>query len=289
MSLSGRIRPGGTRVAITSGKGGVGKTSVAVNLATALARLGHRVGILDADFGLGNVDVMLGMTPGAHVGSLLTGDKPLEEVAVDLPSGVRVVPAGSGVRALTSLTPAQWTRLGHAIDALAEDLDFLLIDTAPGIDDHVFQLARLVDEVIVVTSHEPTAIVDAYAMVKLLIAATPTTAIGIVVNAARDAAQADLVFRQLATAAKRFLGRSVTSYGFVVRDARVGQAVMEQEPIVTRAPESPASLCFRRLALRVANLLKPGPGPARATQVHTARPGMMSVEEFTEVEAPRCA
>lgn len=291
MSVSGRLRPGATRVAITSGKGGVGKTSVTVNLATALARMGHRVGVLDADFGLGNVDVMLGMSPGAHVGSVLAGDKRLDEVVVTLPSGVRVIPAGSGVRALTALTAPQWARLGTAIDELARDLDFLIIDTAPGIDDHVFQLARLADEVIVVASPEPTAIVDAYAMVKLLVAAIPEAPIGVVVNAARDAAQANLVFLQIVTAAKRFLGRSITSYGFVVRDGRVAQAVMDQEPVVTRDANAPASVCFRRLALRVANLLKPVPGPLRPRRAPApvVRPSVMTCEEFAEVEAPRCA
>ena len=132
-------------------------------------------------------------------------------------------------------------------------------------------------------------IVDAYAMVKLLVAATPGTAIGIVVNTVRDAAQADLVFRQLATATKRFLGRVVTSYGFIVRDGRVGQSIVEQEPVVTRAPDAPASLCFRRLALRVASLLKPGPGPARSAGLQTTPSSEMTLEEFIHVEAPRCA
>ncbi|MES1255856.1 MAG: P-loop NTPase, partial [Acidobacteriota bacterium] len=254
MSAIGRTRPRAVRVVITSGKGGVGKTSVTVNVAAWLARLGRRVGVLDADFGLGNVDVMLGMTPPRHVGSLLSGDLPLAQVLVEGPHGIRVVSAGSGVRALTALTPVQWARLDETVDAMGADLDFLLIDTGPGIDDHVFRVAGLADEIIVVTSHEPTAIVDAYAMVKLLVASRPDARIGLVVNAAPDAAQAAIVFRQLAMAVKQFLARGVNDYGFIARDPHVGEAVLGQQPVVVRAPDAPASLCFRRLALRVANM-----------------------------------
>jgi flagellar biosynthesis protein FlhG len=288
MSPIGRPRPGAIRVVITSGKGGVGKTSVTVNVAAWLARLGRRVGVLDADFGLGNVDVMLGMTPARHVGSLLSGDLPLDQVLVDGPHGIRVVPAGSGVRALTALTPVQWARLDETVDAMGADLDFLLIDTGPGIDDHIFRVAGLADEIIVVTSHEPTAIVDAYAMVKLLVTSRPDVRIGLVVNAAPDAAQAELVFRQLAMAVKQFLERGVNYYGFIARDPRVGEAVLDQQPVVVRAPDAPASLCFRRLALRVANMPKPGPGPSRLVVPPASIP-VVSVEEFVGMEAPRCA
>jgi flagellar biosynthesis protein FlhG len=288
MSPIGRPRPGAIRVVVTSGKGGVGKTSVTVNVAAWLARLGRRVGVLDADFGLGNVDVMLGMTPTRHVGSLLSGDLPLDQVLVDGPHGIRVVPAGSGVRALTALTPVQWARLDETVDAMGADLDFLLIDTGPGIDDHIFRVAGLADEIIVVTSHEPTAIVDAYAMVKLLVTSRPDARIGLVVNAAPDAAQAELVFRQLAMAVKQFLERGVNYYGFIARDPRVGEAVLDQQPVVVRAPDAPASLCFRRLALRVANMPKPGPGPSRL-MVPPASIPVVSVEEFVGMEAPRCA
>jgi flagellar biosynthesis protein FlhG len=287
MSLSGHTRSGGTRIAITSGKGGVGKTSVTVNLAASLARLGYRVGVLDADFGLGNVDVMLGMTPSLHVGSLLAGDAPLDDVFVDGPHGIRLIPAGSGVRALTALTAAQWTRLDETVDAMGADVDFLLMDTAPGIDDHVFRVAGLADEIIVVTSHEPTAIVDAYAMVKLLVGSRPDARIGIVVNAVRDGAQADAVFRQLAMAIRQFLHRGVHYYGFIERDPRVSQAVLDQQPVVVREPDAPASLCFRRLALRVATMRRPGT-PARPTAQPAARP-VMTLEEFAGMEAPRCA
>ncbi len=167
------IKPRGTILAITSGKGGVGKTNVSINLAVSLARLGHRVGILDADFGLGNIDVMLGLTPTLHLGHLLAGERTLDEITIEGPLGVRIIPAGTGIRALTALTPAQWQALRDVILRAAVDLDFLILDTAAGISDNVVELLLLAERVLVVTSFEPTAVVDAYAMVKILTAAAP--------------------------------------------------------------------------------------------------------------------
>jgi flagellar biosynthesis protein FlhG len=127
-------------VAVTSGKGGVGKTNVVINLAVSLARLRHRVAILDADFGLGNVDVLLGLAPTAHLGAVLAGEATLDEILMDGPSGVKVIPSGSGVRSLTALTPMQWDRLRDALDEVANTVDFLIIDTASGISDNVIDM-----------------------------------------------------------------------------------------------------------------------------------------------------
>src|SRR5690242_19717176 len=141
-------KPRGAILAVTSGKGGVGKTNVVINLAVSLARLGHRVGILDADFGLGNIDVMLGLTPAYHLGHLLTGERSLEEIVLEGPLGVQIIPAGTGIRELTNLTPAQWTRLEETLRKVSSGLDFLLIDTAAGISDNVVELLMLAERVI---------------------------------------------------------------------------------------------------------------------------------------------
>jgi flagellar biosynthesis protein FlhG len=266
---------GATVIAVTSGKGGVGKTNVVVNLAVALARLGHRVGILDADFGLGNVDVLLGLTPDAHVGHLLSGEKALNDIVLQGPLGVRIVPASSGLQSLTALTPAQRGRLNEALDTLRRELDFLLIDTASGVSDNVMEMLLLAARVVVVTSLEPCAVVDAYATAKILSASAPDKEIGVVVNSVRDGHEAALAFKQLDTAATRFLGRRLRYYGFIAADPAVRESVVVQRAIVDHLPQAPASRCFRILASRMAGLgpatgglrLAAAPGSGAATEV----------------------
>jgi flagellar biosynthesis protein FlhG len=241
-------------MAVASGKGGVGKTNVAVNLAVALARLRHRVGLLDADFGLGNVDVLLGLAPERHIGHLLAGEATLHEILIDGPGGVQILPASSGLQALTALTPAQRIILSAAFDTVCSRLDYLLIDTASGISDNVVETMLLAGRVILVTSVEPAAIVDAYATAKVLSTMAPETEIGIVVNSVRDAEEASLAFRQLDVAANRFLKRSLHYYGYISEDPAVRDAVVSQRAIVEHMPQSPASRCFRILAARMAGL-----------------------------------
>ena len=241
-----------TVIAVASGKGGVGKTNVAVNLSVALARLGHRVGLVDADFGLGNVDVLLGLTPERNIGALLTGAASLDDLVVEGPAGVQIVPAGSGLRELTSFTTAQRAIVADAFVRLRRRFDFLLIDTAAGISDSVIDTILLADRALVVTSLEPSAIVDAYATVKVLTAASPATEIGIVVNRVRTAEDATVAFRQLEMATLRFLRRSVKFYGFVNEDAALRDAVLIQRAVVEEAPQGDATRCFRLLASRLA-------------------------------------
>jgi len=211
MSLIGSTtrRPAATRIAVTSGKGGVGKTSIAVNLAVAMSRLGHQVGLVDADFALGSVDVFLGLTPDVHLGAVLSGTRSIAEVMLAGPSGIRVIPAGSGVRELAAIDAPRWARMVEAMHDAGRDLDFLLFDTAPGISGNVLDTIGLADYVVVITSFEPSAVVDAYAIIKLISASDPAKPIGVVVNTARDAEEAGLVFRQISTAAERFLRRTL--------------------------------------------------------------------------------
>lgn len=250
-------------LAVTSGKGGVGKTHVVVNLAVALARLGYRAGIIDADFGLGNVDVLLGLTPECHIGHLVSGEKALADVVIPGPFGVQIIPASSGLRSLTALTASQRARLNDALAQIQAGLDFLLIDTAPGISDNVIEVLLLAERVILVTSLEPAAVVDAYATAKVLSGSAPEKEIGVVVNAVRDAREAELAFRQLDLAATRFLGRSLRYYGFIADDPAVRDAVLAQRAIVDHRPKSQASRCFRILASRIAGF---GPVHERPTQ-----------------------
>jgi len=273
----------GTILAVTSGKGGVGKTNVVINLAASLARLGHRVGIIDADFGLGNVDVLLGLTPEYHVGHVLTGEKNIADITIQGPLGVKIVPAGSGIRELTALNAVQWRRFQKIVQAVGADLDFLLIDTAAGISDNVVDLLQLAERVLVVTSYDPAAVVDAYAMIKILTTTARKKDIGVVVNATRDADEASLVFRQLDVAASKFLDRSLRFDGYIVSDPGVREAVLGQRPIVDHLPQAPASRCFRILASRLAGFTPDG-GASRGAGSH---PYVMS--PAMSLEATRCA
>jgi len=247
-----------TVLAITSGKGGVGKTNVTINVAIAMARLGLRVGVLDADFGLGNVDVLLGIAPVAHIGHVVAGEKRLQDVLVRGPHGITIIPAGSGLQSMTSLSGAQRDRLLAALDLACRDLDFLLIDTAAGISDNVMEMLKLAERIVLVTSLEPSAIVDAYALTKVLTGTDAGKDIGVVINSARSAEEASVAFRQIETATRRFLKRSVSYYGHITDDPAVRESVLVQRAIIDLLPQSPASRCYRIVASRLAGL-----GPAQ--------------------------
>lgn len=275
----------GLTIAVTSGKGGVGKTALTVNLSIALARLDLRVGILDADFGLGNVDVMLGLTPMSHIGSVMAGEKALGEIGATTVSGVRVFPAGNGIRSLTTMAGGAWARLQSGMEDLSATLDYLLVDTGPGIGDTALKVARATDRAIVVTTCEPTALVDAYAMTKLLIARSPQREVGVVVNMARDADEGRHVVRQLARAVQQFLGASIRYYGHVERDPQVTESVQAQRPLMALDLDCPAARAYDRLARRIAHWVPPASRRASAPLPM----GVMTTEDFARTEARSCA
>jgi flagellar biosynthesis protein FlhG len=189
---------------------------------------------------------------------VVAGEKNLQDVMVDGPLGVRIIPASSGMQSLTALDPGQRDRLFDALDAVCETLDFLLIDTAAGISDNVMDMLGLAERVVLVTSLEPSAIVDAYALTKVVWRVDPTKEVGVVVNGVPSADEARQAFTQLETATKRFLGRPVAYYGFIADDPAVRDSVLVQRAIVDRSPQSPASRCYRIVASRIAGL-----GPSR--------------------------
>jgi flagellar biosynthesis protein FlhG len=269
-------------IAVTSGKGGVGKTSVAIHLAGALANLRRRVALVDADFALGNIDVRLGLTPTEHLGGVLAGECDVDAITMTGPLGIDVVPAASGVRELSHLEPIQWRRLARALSDLAEDRDFLVIDTASGVSDAVLDVIGLADYALVVASDEPAALVDAYATIKLVTEADRTKPIGVVVNAIRDADDAERVYSQLSRASRRFLQRPLRDDGYIVDDPSVCAAPPASARLGDDLAASPAGRCFRRLAARLAAaaVVPPDPGPA---------PALVRLDAPALVEAPRCA
>jgi flagellar biosynthesis protein FlhG len=239
-------------VAVTSGKGGVGKTNVVANLSVCLSELGKNIVVLDADFGLANLDVLLGLTPRYHLGHVLFGNKTLTDVMVQGPKGIRIIPASSGLQRMSELTLAQRNHLVESFTNLDSDTDYFIIDTAAGISRNVIHFLLSAQDVIVVSAPEPTAIVDAYAVIKIILAEDPKKHIQVLINSVEHAEEAHEVFCQINSVVKRFLNREIDYLGHVERDSHVAQAVRSQMVVTHRFPNAPASRCFRDLACRIA-------------------------------------
>jgi flagellar biosynthesis protein FlhG len=235
-------------IAITSGKGGVGKTNVVANLAIALANMRKKVTILDADFGLANIDVLLGLAPRYNLRDFIFGDLELEDIMVDGPQGVRIIPASCGTEKMADLTTDQQSKLIHAISGMADETDYLLIDTAAGISRNVINFLMAAGVVVVVTTPEPTAIVDAYLVIKILSRREPGKRISVLVNSVAGVHEAQSVFHQIDTAAQRFLDKPLELLGFIERDGNVLEAVRQQGPVTSLYPQSAASICIKNVA-----------------------------------------
>ena len=238
-------------VAVTSGKGGVGKTNVVANLSVCLSELGKKVVVLDADFGLANLDVLLGLTPRYHLGHVLFGNKLLADIMVQGPQGIRIIPASSGLQRMSELTLAQRNHLVESFTHLDSDTDYFIIDTAAGISRNVIHFLLTAQEVIVVSAPEPTAIVDAYAVIKIILAENHDKNIQVLINSVDRAEDAQEVFCQINSVVKRFLDREVGYLGHIERDSHVLQAVRSQTLVTHRFPNATASRSFRNLARRM--------------------------------------
>ena len=235
-------------LAVTSGKGGVGKTNVVANLAVALARLGKRVLVLDADLGLGNLDVLLGLIPRYTLEHVLAGEKRLSDIAITGPGGIRILPASSGVQDLTHLTPPQQILLQQELEHLSSSIDLLLIDTGAGISSNVLFFASAAHEILVVASPEPTSITDAYALMKVLSHRYNETHFRLLVNMARNQREGLDVYRKMGLVADRFLNISIDYVGFIPDDDYVPLSVCRQRPVIELYPQAPANLEFQRVA-----------------------------------------
>src|SRR5205814_629972 len=212
-------------IAITSGKGGVGKSNVAVNVALELAVRGHRVSLFDADCALANTDVLLGLNPHYHLGHVLSGQRTLEQVVIEAAHGLRLIPGGSGTEELANLSLEQHAQLVSDLQALERDSDFMIIDTAAGIAANVTGVLRAAMEVIIITTPDPTAVVDAYATIKVLHQYSPNKPVHIVVNDIVGIGEAEEIFGQIQNAATRFLKHPLDHLGTIPRDEQLVEAV----------------------------------------------------------------
>jgi flagellar biosynthesis protein FlhG len=238
-------------IAVTSGKGGVGKTNVVANLAVSLSELDRKVIILDADFGLANIDVLLGLAPRYHLGHVLFGSKSISEILIQGPKGVRVLPASSGMQQMAELTSAQRNRIMDCFSDLEAATDYFVIDTAAGISRNVMHLLLMSQEIIVVSSPEPTSIVDAYAVIKIVLTENPKKQVQVLINCAESANEALDVYLQINSVVQRFLNREIDFLGHVELDPLVTKAVRSQMLVTQKYPDAPSSRCFRDIARRI--------------------------------------
>jgi flagellar biosynthesis protein FlhG len=235
-------------IAVTGGKGGTGKSSVAVNLATGLVQAGRRTMLLDGDLGLANLDVLLGLTARCTLEHVLRGERRLEEIIIQTGSGVRVVPGASGVAKLATLSSSEQAGLIQAFGALPEPLDVLIVDTAAGISETVLQFCQSAQQVLVVLRDEPTSLTDTYALIKVLSRQRGVRQFRVLANMTRNAGQGESVFRRLQSVTDRYLTVSLDFVGEIPEDSALPKSVQAQRPVLELYPGSPAAQAFRRLA-----------------------------------------
>ena len=240
-------------ITIASGKGGVGKTNVSVNLAIALATQGKNVTILDADLGLANIDVMLGLHSDQNLSNVMNGECDLEEILLDGPQGIKVIPASSGVKNMAELSPAQHAGLVSAFSELSHDIDVLLVDTAAGISDSVTSFSRAAQEVLVVVCDEPASITDAYALIKLLSKEQGIFKFHILANMVSGPQQGREVYDKLSKVSNRFLDVALEYVGHIPYDEHLQKAVKRQKAVVEAFPRSRSAQAFQTLSKKVNN------------------------------------
>jgi flagellar biosynthesis protein FlhG len=244
-------RHDGRVVAITSGKGGVGKTNIVANLGVAFKRLGKKVLILDADMGLGNLDVLIGLAPKYNLSHVIRGVKTIPEIILSGPEDLHILPASSGIQELTNLTTEQKIQMLSQLDILVDSFDILLIDNAAGISSNVMDFNVTAQEILVVVSPEPTALTDAYALMKVLSLKYSVKHCKLLVNLVAHAQEGREIYRQLNLVASRFLDTTIEYIGCVLFDERVTECVKRQKIVSAMYPSTTASKCFLTLAKRI--------------------------------------
>lgn len=240
-------------IAVTCGKGGVGKTNISANLGVSLAELGRRVILLDADLGLANLDVVLGMHAERNLSHVMRGECSLEEVMVTGPKGLKVIPGASGIQHMAEMSPAENAGLIHAFSEVANDVDVLLIDTAAGISDLVISFSRAAQEQIVVVCDEPASITDAYAIIKLLNREHGVSRFRILANMVKSVQEGRDLYNKMCRVTDQYLDVMLNYMGSIPYDEQLRKAVRSQKPVVEAYPRSRVSQAFKNLAKKADN------------------------------------
>ncbi|MGB2681961.1 MAG: MinD/ParA family protein [Candidatus Competibacter sp.] len=238
-------------ICVTSGKGGVGKTNISINLALALSQQQQKVMLLDADLSLANVDVILGLQPHYNLWHVINQERTLEEIILNGPNGIRIIPASSGVKRMAELTPEENAGLVGAFSELNDSVDILLVDTAAGLADSVVTFSQASNDVLLVVCNEPASITDAYAMTKLLSQDYGVDHFQILANRVANAQEGRELFNKLVRVTDRFLDVTLNFCGFIPEDPQLRKAVQAQRAVLEAFPNSRSAEAFHRLATQI--------------------------------------
>lgn len=252
-------------ITVASGKGGVGKSTVALNLAIALSRMGREVVLVDADLGLANIDLMLGITPNKTLWHFVHKGTRLSEILIEGPEGIVVLPGGSGFEDMANMTPAETERLLEALESVESAADYIIIDTAAGVHNHVIAFSAAANEVIVVSVPESTAVLDAYGLIKITCSHHPGQSFGVVFSMSDDFREAQRHFDALKAVVDRYTTAKIELFSIIPRDNAIRTSVNRRTPFLSDFPRSPAAAGFNRLARKVVDVHERQPA-ARAEE-----------------------
>jgi flagellar biosynthesis protein FlhG len=239
-------------LAVSSGKGGVGKTNIVANLAYVLSKQDKKVLVVDADLGLNNIDILLGLNPKFHIGHVLSGEKNVQDIITEGPAGIHLLPAGGGLQELTQLDDEKKVVLMEELDQVSSGYDFLIFDTGAGISTNVTYFCSAAHEILLVATTEPTSLTDVYALIKTLHTKHAQKYFRVIINSVGSEAEARLIFRNLAAVADRFLPDvSVEYLGYILSDPVVTKAVRQQKAFSELYPHSKVTQCINRLVQKM--------------------------------------
>ncbi len=258
-------------IAVTSGKGGVGKTNIAVSLSIALSDMGHRVTLMDMDLGMGNVDILLNISPEHDIGDVVAGRMEIEDVVVETPLKLKVVPGVSGDEHLANLSEHDKRHLTNMLEHLCYENDFVIIDTGAGIGRNTTMFTTTADEAIVVTTPEPTSMMDAYAAIKTIKKKSPDTMIHLLVNMARGEKEARAAIKRMSSIASHFIGGHLEEDGYILFDDAVAKSVRYRRPFILHDPLSQPSRAILNIARTIVDIK-----PEHHVYMENHQPGFLS-------------